>query len=93
MDAARDMIFALGWQHGSEGGNGKQVAFQATDRNGKGVTLNFRYRIIGTRVVISTEDYPQYSPEEITKELARRIGMSVDGDPLPEVEHDVPTNT
>ncbi|MFC1453290.1 hypothetical protein ACFLSJ_08115 [Verrucomicrobiota bacterium] len=93
MDAARDMICALGWQHGSEGGDGKQVTFRATDRNGKAVAFTFTFHLVGTQVLISAEDGAQFPVQEITKELARRIGMSVGGAPLPEVEADVPTTT
>jgi len=93
MDTARDMIFALGWEHISEGGDGKHVTFRAADRNGKLVTLEFLFKLVGTKVLISTERDSQYSVEEITKELARRIGMRIHGNPLPEAPKNVPTNT
>jgi hypothetical protein len=91
MDAAREMIYALGWQQKSEGGDSKQVTFRATDRNGKTVSLRFVYHIVGTKVVVTTEQNPQYSVEQITKELARRIGMHVDASPLPVAPSEAPT--
>jgi hypothetical protein len=84
MDAARDMIYALGWQLKSEGGDGNQVTFRTTDRDGKAVTFRFAYRIVGSKVLVSAEEKSQYSVREITQELARRIGIRTDGSPLPE---------
>lgn len=92
MDAARDMIHDWGWRHESEGGDDKEVTFQATDQNGKGVSFRFLGVIVGTRVLVSTGENPQYSVEEITKELTRRIGMCVDGSPLPTVRNAGPNS-
>ena len=86
MDAARDMISALGWEHISESGDGKHVTFRAADQNGKVVTFDFIFNLAGTKVVVSTEEASQYSVKDITKELARRIGMRIDGDRLSEVK-------
>jgi len=92
MDATRDMVYALGWQQKSESGDRQQVTFRATDRNGKTVSFTFHYHIVGTRVVVSTEEASQYSVEEITRELARRIGMHVGGSALPIVVNKVPAS-
>ncbi len=86
MDATRDMIYALGWNHKSEGGNGKKVTFEAEDLNGKLVTFDFIYKIASAKVMISVEDSSQYPAKEITKELARCIGMHIDGERLEKVK-------
>jgi hypothetical protein len=103
MDATREMILAMGWEHRSESGrrerictfgcghgvkisNKDYVTFEAADQNGKVVTFKFIYNLVGTKVVVSTEEAFQYSVEDITKELARRIGMRISGDPLPEAK-------
>ncbi len=92
MDAARDMIFSLGWEHKSEGGDAKHVAFEAADKNGKTVTFDFMFGGGVAEVQISTENDSQYSVEEITKDLAKRLGMRVDGDPLPTSQDNVSSN-
>ena len=84
MDTARDMIFDLGWEHCSEGGTRDGVVFKASDRNGKMVTLDFDCRIVGNCVSVKTEAGAEYAAPEITKELARRLGLPVEGAPLPE---------
>ena len=83
MDAARDMIFALGWEHQSEEGDGKRVIFKAKDAKGKQVTFTFDFGFFGSRTQVAVETGTQYSVSEVTQELAQRIGMHVGGASLP----------
>jgi hypothetical protein len=87
MDTARDMIYDLGWEHLSEAStnSGKTITFKAKDAHGSVVTFDFVYGLVTTHLAVSTEENPQHTKKQISRELARRIGLHVEGAPLPEV--------
>jgi hypothetical protein len=97
MDSARDMIFDLGWTHVSESGTSTsgqrtRVTFEALDRQGKTVTLVFTLGLLASQVEIATDENSEYSRHEVTRELARRLGMRVEARPLSDATADLPAS-
>lgn len=81
MDTARDMIHEL-WGSASEsgtsfdGGTREAVAFETVDGKNQPVVFAFESRLwtLRGRVRITVAEGAEYSVEEITAELARRLG-------------------
>ncbi|MBN1867143.1 hypothetical protein JW916_07595 [Candidatus Sumerlaeota bacterium] len=84
IDAARDMIYDLGWEHRSEEGTRHGVRLTAIDGNGKRIEFDFRLGLFRRSVLVVPEDGSQYTRSQIATELARRMGVAVDAAPLPE---------
>ena len=87
IDASRDMHFDLGWTTRSEGGNDSGVTVSSVDQNGKKVSIDFENSIMGGKATVIVEAGSQYSRSEIATELARRIGVRVEAESLPIVNH------
>jgi hypothetical protein len=87
IDASRDMHYDLGWTSRSEAGSDSGVTVSSVDQNGKKISIDFANGIMGGRATVIVEAGSLYSRSEITTELARRIGIQVEAEALPTVNH------
>jgi hypothetical protein len=85
IDASRDLHHDLGWSDRSETGTDTGVSVSSLDSNGKNVTIDFKNHVLSGEATIVVEAGSQYSRSEIATELARRIGLIIDIEPLPTV--------
>ena len=86
-DTTRDMVVDLGWRVISEKGttiNGKTtLVFTAQDHNKTLITFTFDLNYVASSVEIAAAAGSQYTLEEITNELGRRLGESTGSVLLP----------
>ena len=80
MDAARQMVFDLHLQHRAEGGEGPGAGacLEAIDSNNR----HIKFHVGLGKAVVDADPGAAFSTQELTRELARRIGIPTNSAPL-----------